>query len=218
MSTRQRETTGIRQRQITAAALRIIGDKGIHGATTAAIAVEVGISEGNIYRHFRSKEEIVRSVIGKIGEDLLLILGEVKIIADPLEKLGEIFRRHLAYAENNRGIPRTIFSEEVMVNNEALREDIGKRLAGYCAGVREAIAEGQRQGSVRRELDPAALTSMFIGTINFAIIRWVLSGFALDLEKERATLWDTFYRSVAPDGSPVSSSGAASSGRDEHVR
>ena len=200
MAARQRETTGIRQRQITEAALRIVGEKGIHGATTAAIAAEVGISEGAIYRHFNSKEDIVRSVIEKIGEDLLLILGEVKNIADPLEKLGEIFRRHLAYAENNRGIPRTVFSEEVMVNNEALREEIGKRLAGYCVGVREAIAEGQRQGSVRMDLNPAALTSMFIGTINFTIIRWVLSGFALDLEKERSMLWDTFSSSVAPDG------------------
>jgi len=200
MAARQRETTGIRQRQITEAALRIVGEKGIHGATTAAIAAEVSISEGAIYRHFNSKEDIVRSVIGKIGEDLLMILGEVKNIADPLEKLGEIFRRHLAYAENNRGIPRTVFSEEVMVNNEALREEIGKRLAGYCTGVREAIAEGQRQGSVRMDLNPAALTSMFIGTINFTIIRWVLSGFALDLEKERAMLWDTFSSSVASDG------------------
>ena len=202
MSARQRKTTEIRQRQITEAALRMIGEKGIHGATTAGIAAEVGISEGNIYRHFTSKEEIVRSVIGKIGQDLLLILGEVENIADPLEKLGEIFRIHLAYAENNRGIPRTLFSEEVMVNNDVLRDEIGKRLAGYCAGIKETIAEGQRQGSVHRNLDPEALTSMFIGTINFTIIRWILSGFTLDLEKERATLWDTFSRSVAPDGEP----------------
>jgi len=202
MSARQRKTTGIRQRQITEAALRIIGEKGIHGATTAAIAEEVGISEGAIYRHFNSKEDIVRSVIGKIGEDLLRILGEVINIADPLEKLGEIFRRHLAYAANNRGIPRTVFSEVVMVNNESLRVEIEKQLAGYCAGVREAIADGQRRGSVRRELDPAALTSMFIGTINFTIIRWALSGFAMDLEKEFATLWDTFSRSAALEGEP----------------
>jgi len=71
MSFRQSGTAEILQQQIIDAALWIIGEKGIHGATTAGIAVEVDISEGNIYRHFRDKEEIVRSVIDKIGEDLL---------------------------------------------------------------------------------------------------------------------------------------------------
>lgn len=199
MSARQRESTGIRQQQITEAALRIIGEKGIHGATTAGIAAEVGISEGNIYRHFRSKEVIVRSVIDKIGEDLLRILDAVAEISNPFERLGEIFSRHLAYAKNNRGIPRAIFSDEVMVHNEALREQIKQRLTDYCAGVGATIAEGQRQGSVRRDLDPDALTSMFIGTINFTIIRWVLSGFLMDMEQERVRLWDTFAGSVAQE-------------------
>jgi len=199
MSARQRETTEIRQQQITDAALRIIGEKGIHGATTAVIAAEVGISEGNIYRHFKSKEEIVRSVIDKIGEDLLLILEAVKVISNPLDKLGEIFRRHLAYAKNNRGIPRTVFSEEVMIKHEALRDEVKIKLSNYFAAVRETVAEAQRQGCVRRELDPAALTTMFIGTINFTIIRWVLSGFLLDMERESEVLWKNFAESVAAE-------------------
>jgi|AMWB02.1.fsa_nt_gi AcrR family transcriptional regulator len=197
MSTRQREPTEIRQRQITEAALRMIGEKGIHGATTAGIAAEVGISEGTIYRHFKGKEDILRSVIGRIGEDLLQILVKVQGRADPLERLGELFRRHLAYAANNRGIPRTIFSEEVMVTNDVLRDDIRDKLASYLAGVRETIAEGQKTGRVRGDIDPAALTTMFIGTINFTIVRWVLSGFVLDMGKEGVTLWENFARSVA---------------------
>lgn len=197
MSSRQRETTEIRQRQITEAALRIIGEKGIHGATTAGIAAEVGISEGNIYRHFKGREEIVRSVVARIGEDLLQILETVEDIPDPLERLGGIFKQHLAYARNNKGIPRTIFSEEVMVTNDALRNVIKDKLTSYLAGVRKTIAEGQEKGSLRRDIDPVALTTMFIGTINFTIIRWVLSGFVLDIEKEGAALWENFARSVA---------------------
>lgn len=197
MSVRKRETTEIRQRQIVDASLRIIGEKGIHGATTAGIAAEVGISEGNIYRHFKSKEEIIRSVIGRIGEDLLLILETVRGISDPLERLGEIFKQHLAYAQNNKGIPRTFFSEEVMVTNDALRNEMKGKLTNYLAGVRETVAECQGKGLVRRDIDPAVLATMFVGTINFMIIRWVLSGFMSDLVEEGAVLWDNFARSVA---------------------
>ncbi|MGA7826020.1 MAG: TetR/AcrR family transcriptional regulator [Geobacteraceae bacterium] len=196
MCARQRETTEIRQQQITDAALRIIGDKGIHGATIAEIAAEVGISEGNIYRHFKNKEEIVKSVIVKIGKDLCQIVTSVQGISDPLKKMGEIFKRHLAYATNNKGIPRTIFSEEVMVIHESLREEVKARLMTYCKGVYETIREGQKLGFILPDLDPEAVTSMFIGTINFTVIRWTLSNFQLDMETDGKNLWETFRKSI----------------------
>lgn len=196
MCARQRETTEIRQQQITAAALQIIGNKGIHGATIAEIAAEVGISEGNIYRHFRNKEEILTSVIEKIGEDLCRILHSVQDTSDPLQRMGEIFQRHLALAANNKGIPRTLFSEEVMVIQGSLREEIMNRLTVYFKGVSKIISEGQKRNFIRPELKPEALTSMFIGTINFTVIRWTLSNFQLDMEAEGHVLWETFLKSI----------------------
>jgi TetR/AcrR family transcriptional regulator, fatty acid metabolism regulator protein len=196
MCARHRETTETRQQQITAATLRIIGNKGIHGATIAVIAAEVGISEGNIYRHFKNKEEILKSVIEKIGNDLCLILISVQENSDPLTRLGEIFKLHLAYATNNKGIPRTIFSEEVMVIQESLRNEIRNRLMPYFKGISETIRDGQNRGFILPELHPEAVTSMFIGTINFTIIRWTLSNFQLDMEADGKFLWETFVKSI----------------------
>ena len=196
MCARQRETTEIRQQQITDAAMHIIGNKGIHGATIAEIAAEVGISEGNIYRHSRNKEEILKSVIGKIGDELCQILTSVRDISAPLKRMGEIFHRHLALAADNKGIPRTIFSEEVMVLQELLREEVKNRLTAYFKGVCETIREGQKLGSILPELNPEAVTSMFIGTINFTVIRWTLSNFQLDMETEGKYLWETFMKSI----------------------
>jgi TetR/AcrR family transcriptional regulator, fatty acid metabolism regulator protein len=196
MCARQRETTEIRKQQITDAALHIIGNKGIQGATIAEIASEVGISEGNIYRHFRNKEEILTSVIGKIGEDLWRILTSVQDTCDPLQRMAEIFQCHLAYAKNNKGVPRTLFSEEVMVIQESLREEVKNRLTTYFKGVCETIREGQKLGSIMSELKPEAVTSMFIGTINFTVIRWTLNNFQLDMEAEGKVLWETIMKSI----------------------
>lgn len=124
MAVRRRESTEVRQQQITDAALQVIGKKGIAGSTTAEIASVVGISEGNLYRHFKGKEDIIGSVIDKIGRDLASILEVAATVDDPVKKLEEIFRRHLAYIEEHVGIPRTIFSEEVLVLNEGLRTKV----------------------------------------------------------------------------------------------
>jgi len=42
--------------------------------------------------------------------------------------------------------------------------------------------QGQGKGRFRKDMDPAALTTIFIGAINFTIIRRDQSAFVLDME------------------------------------
>jgi len=196
MAVRRRESTEVRQQQITDAALQVIGKKGIAGSTTAEIASVVGISEGNLYRHFKGKEDIIGSVIDKIGRDLASILEVAATVDDPVKKLEEIFRRHLAYIEEHVGIPRTIFSEEVLVLNEGLRTKVRNNLMNYSHGIRAIIERGQEAGAINREMDAHAVASMFIGTINFTAIRWVMNNFSPKLTDEAESLWGTFAKLI----------------------
>ena len=196
MPVRKRENTEVRQQQITEAALQVIGKKGIIGATTAEIAAAVGISEGNLYRHFKSKEDIIKSVIDKIGGDLASILAGVKEINDPLHKLETIFKRHLLYIEGHVGIPRTIFSEEAIVANDNLRALIGSTIMTYFQGIKKIVEQGQRCGVIDEGMDSHAVTSMFIGTIHFVVTRWMMTKFSLVLTDEAEGLWKNFAKAI----------------------
>ncbi len=196
MPVRKRENTEVRQQQITEAALQVIGEKGIRGATTSEIAAAVGISEGNLYRHFKNKEEIIKSVIDKIGGDLASILAAVTEIDDPLQKLETIFKNHLMYVEGHVGIPRTIFSEEALVGNDNLRAQIGSTILTYFQGIKKIIEQGQRRGDIDEGMDPHAITSMFIGTIYFVVTRWMMTNFSLVLADEAEGLWKNFARAI----------------------
>lgn len=198
MPVKKRENTEVRQEQIANAALQLIGKKGISGATTAEIASAVGISEGNLYRHFKNKEDIIASAIDKIGNDLDAILENVSEKTDPVMKLEEIFKQHLSYIEEHAGIPRTIFSEEVLVLSEKLRVKVRSNLMNYFTGISAIIKQGQGAGSIDREMDQDAVTNMFIGTINFTALRWVMNGFTPCLTIETDKLWRTFAKSIAP--------------------
>jgi TetR/AcrR family fatty acid metabolism transcriptional regulator len=52
-----------RRDEIIAASMRIIEKKGIHNLTTKNIAKEVGFTEPGIYRHFKSKQEILGEIL-----------------------------------------------------------------------------------------------------------------------------------------------------------
>jgi AcrR family transcriptional regulator len=48
--------------RILDASRRLFNERGYLGTTTAAIAAEVGIAEGNLYYHFRTKLDLVRAL------------------------------------------------------------------------------------------------------------------------------------------------------------
>ncbi len=54
-----------RTEAILDAAMKMIVQKGVHGATIEEIATEAGLSAGAIYRYFASKEDVLRAVIAQ---------------------------------------------------------------------------------------------------------------------------------------------------------
>jgi AcrR family transcriptional regulator len=60
-------TTSATRKRILEAALRLFNEFGTAAISTNRIAAEAGISPGNLYYHYRNKEEIIRALV----EDLL---------------------------------------------------------------------------------------------------------------------------------------------------
>lgn len=55
-------------------AIGLFNARGTSAVTTNHIAAELGISPGNLYYHFRNKEEIVRAAYGRFGEECRALL------------------------------------------------------------------------------------------------------------------------------------------------
>jgi AcrR family transcriptional regulator len=52
--------------RILGAAIRLFNERGTAAVSTNHIAGEAGISPGNLYYHFRNKEEIIRAIFGRM--------------------------------------------------------------------------------------------------------------------------------------------------------
>ncbi|RJR17304.1 MAG: TetR/AcrR family transcriptional regulator [Nitrospiraceae bacterium] len=192
-------STEIRREQIVQSALRIIADKGARSLTTAAIAKDVGMSEANIYRHFRSKDEILSETVAKIGAGLRAKLQGVIHTGPetrPLERLNKMFMLHIEYVEKNEGIPRLIFSEEIHAGNQELKQRLLQSIDSYAAQLESLIKEGQKAGAIQKDINPKQTAVMFIGMIQATILRWSLSGFSFSLAAEGRKLWDNFQKCI----------------------
>ena len=189
----------VRREQVVQAALRIVGKKGVGGLTTSAIARAVGVSEANLYRHFKNKEEILFETGKGIGEAIRRNLEAVLVTpVRPVLKLKRAFLLHLGFIEKNEGIPRLGFSEEMHINNKRLKKEFLKNIELYATGLEGLIRDGQRLGAVRRDLDCRALAAMLIGMVQVLVMRWSLSSYSFSLKNEGAKLWKNYEKCITP--------------------
>lgn len=194
--TMKKETTEIRREQIVRAALTIIGNEGIQGLTTVKIAQAVGVSEANLYRHFKNKDAILTAVVDDLENS---ISGNLKGVVSegtaPLEKLEKIFTRHLILIEENRGIPRLVFSSELHFRKD-LRDKLSSLITQYLKGLSGIIKAGAADGSIKGAVDADASAAIFIGMIQLSALRWSLSDFKTSLLEEGDKLWQVYRRNL----------------------
>lgn len=192
-----KKDTLTRQAEIVDMAVEIIGGMGVSGLTTARLAERLGMSEPNLYRHFRDKEAILSAVVDEIGE---LLMDKAGAIADedipPEEKLRLIMASHVREVERRGGLPRLVFSEDMHVRYPALREKLMERIGRYIATVEKVVAEGMEDGTFRQEINPKDTARTYLGMLQFAVMRWSLSGFSFSLKEEGRRLWSNFYNMV----------------------
>ncbi len=191
--------TEIRREQITQAAFNILAARGVKGLTTFAIAEQVGVSEANLYRHFKNKKEILTLAVDKIGEGLLENLEAARRTTPdkPLRKLRKLFELHLTYIERNEGIPRLVFSEEMHMGNDELRNKLSNAIGTYTKGMESLIREGQKDGSIRKETDAHALALTILGMIQITTMKWSLSGFSFSLVGQGMRLWKNLEKCIS---------------------
>jgi AcrR family transcriptional regulator len=194
---RKHESTKVRQGQIVDAARKVIIKHGSEHITVKRIAKEVGISETAIYRHFKSKRDILSLLADNIEESLL---GDITRATTeghtPLEILDGVLRSHLSAVEQRRGISFQIIAEIISLGDKKLNAKITGTLNKYISRLKDILAEGEKAGEVRGDIDLEAAATALFGIIQGLVNVWALSNYSFDPQKKYAALWDIFREAV----------------------
>lgn len=92
MSTDPQENS--KRQQIIAAAYKVFYESGFHAAGVDRLLANTGISKRTLYKHFRSKEELIAATISHYQQETFNALAAElgKRAKDPKQKILEIFR------------------------------------------------------------------------------------------------------------------------------
>ena len=194
---KKRFETAIRQDQIAEAALDIVRSEGIRGLNVAAVADKVGLVPSAVYRHFKSKNEIVGAVLELIQTRLNQHYQDViQQDIEPIEKLKLLLIRHVELIGSNNAIPRIIFSEEVIGGITEKQKQLYSIIRDVIRNVGFIVIEGQDKGTIRKDLPADNIAVSFLGMIQPAAIIWNLSDGAFDLNNHSENAWTLFSDAI----------------------
>ena len=107
------------------AAIILFGKKGYNGTSTLEIAKAAGVSQATVFKYFKTKEDLLISIITPILPRLFSnFLGRVKNINTITVKeiIHYIVRDRFRFMKENKDIIKIIFSE--ILTNEQLKQKI----------------------------------------------------------------------------------------------
>jgi TetR/AcrR family transcriptional repressor of uid operon len=152
------EAEALRDRhgRILDAAERCFARAGFHRTTMQDVAAEAGMSPGNLYRYFRSKDAIVVGLAerdrAQMGEDFSALVGAEDFIAT----FAQMARKHFEDEPRERAIlcleiwAEATRNETFAALSQAFDNDVTTRMT-------ELFRQAQEQGAIAASVDPEAL-------------------------------------------------------------
>lgn len=171
-SRRERENERHRE-EILDAARKLFAERGLAGLTVDSVAREADFAVGSIYRHFRSKEELVEV----LAVDLALpMIEEIEALAeagasfgDTLEAYVRIVARHLIEAQP---VVQAFFAApgELPAPDTPTRAHVTEARDRYFEAVTDIVSLGEEEGLVRRDQRSELAIALHGMAVGF--VRW----------------------------------------------
>jgi AcrR family transcriptional regulator len=192
--------TLVRREQIAEAALNLVASEGVRRLSIAAVARRVGLVPSGIYRHFKSKDEMLDAVLELLQTRLLANVEAAREeSSDPIERLRLIFLRHVKFIREGRAFPQIVFSDSVFSGHSERKARVQGIIGGYLAAIQQCVREGQALGCVRRELAPETVAMMFLGMVVPAGILWHLTDGGFNVTQHAGRAWKLFRTAIAAE-------------------
>ncbi len=173
----KRRNTEVRRRQIADAARELIIKYGSEHITGRRIAKEIGITEGAIYRHFKSKRDILSFLIEDVEATLVADIERgMTSGATPLQVIDNTMKSHISSIEQRRGVTFLVIAEIISLGDKKLNRQASEVLNRYTGRITAALL----------------LSATIHGLVNL----WALSNHRFSLEESYLSLWGMLREAV----------------------
>jgi AcrR family transcriptional regulator len=178
----------------------LLAKGGVTAVSTPAIGRRVGVTQSALFKHFRSKEALWRAVMDalalEVGSRFQAALQEGGSHAD---RMFAIITAYLTVVEEIPAIPALMFADPRQMHGAGkyMRQDITSRFGWFHGALCAQIEAGMVAGEFRGDVDPKVAACLAAGIAQSLILRWRVSGGAIDMVAEADKIYPVFLVGIA---------------------
>lgn len=203
---------GTRPEQIVDAALELLASVPVDKLSTRAVAKQVGVSQPALFRHFRSRDEILAAVVVRVTDRLRqgvhrILDGDVDPMAAVAELAGVLFN----VAREHPGVPALFLHDSSGGPDTCYRRPLKELVGMPTALVGELVESASRNGQLPRSVDASGAGTLFVALVQGMLLQARRSGRAPDPTADAATavsFWSAAVRAGQPTASVAGSPAA----------
>ena len=163
--------------------IEVISEHGLQGLTTREVAKRQGISESTIFKHYKSKNELILAVLEYFSQyDQAIIeslgLKELK----PIEAITYFVEAYVTYYENYPEITAITLSYEGLMHEVELSDVVKRIFTKRVNTIQSLIQDAKRHNEIPKDVDTKSLADHIIGLERVVILRWRLNYYDFSLK------------------------------------
>ncbi len=175
-----------RQIEIIEAATARIDKYGIQNLTIKTLAADINLSEPALYRHFKSKNDILLGLLNYFMIEMKVRIGRLSELEYAMAgaELKAIFNSQFQAFTDKPAVISVIFAESIFHFDRSLSNKVIEIMDLMHQYIKANIDKGQKTGQYSKLIDADTLTTIIIGGVRLTILRWKISGHKSNLMKD----------------------------------
>jgi len=172
----ERKTKFERRGEIARAAVKLLGNYGLSGMSMSRIGNAVGLTKGSLYHHYANREAIIWAAL-----ELIAKTARVHVLETTgntaLERLENVGLTHGKWSARHMDtFTRPLYHLMAGAKQARLQSAMASGLKDTYAVYLGIVKDGQRDGSIRADIDPADIAwavLMFLWAEDVALLQGV---------------------------------------------
>lgn len=175
----------VRQLEIIEAAGEILTESGLAGLTTKNLAAKMGFAESALYRHFKSKEEVIVTMLQYLAADMdKRLTTSVAKLDNPVEKIKAVFNNQFDFFQKHPHFLVAVFSDGLLAESKKINAAIMQIMATKRKHLLPIIKQGQLEGVFETSAPAEDLLHIIMGSFRLHMLQWRMTDFSFDVKQK----------------------------------
>lgn len=167
------------------ATIEVISERGLQGLTTKEVAIRQGISESTIFKHYRSKNELILAVLDHFSQFDQAIIESLKDKElKPIEAIIYFVDSYVTYYANYPEITAIIHAYEGLMREPELSDRIKSIFSNRTSNIRFLVEEAKRHRNLNSDVDIENLVDIIMGLERVIILKWRINNYNFSLKEQ----------------------------------